>query len=221
VGAAALPLLYEDGAAEAVTRDVLIIAGAGLSVLVLMTYVRAQRVGLSAGAEKAEALARADALTGVGNRRAFDEALTAEVSRTVRAGSPLSVALIDLDDFKAINDRHGHLEGDRYLRQVTAAVTHTIRGGDRCFRWGGDELAVLLPDTPRAEADAVCRRVCAAVTSACSTSDGEPIKLSYGVAELTEGATPIELVRAADEELMHTKERKRAPARFARADATE
>ena len=222
--AAAAPLLYgtgEDSTMD-VLRDVLLTLAAGSAVLVLMVYVRAQRVGLRSGEATARQLALEDTLTGVGNRRAFDEALRSEMARTRRAASPLSLALLDLDGFKAINDREGHVEGDAHLRRFADAVRGSIRTGDRCFRWGGDELAVIFPDTPLDEAERVCARVAAAVRGSDSTRDGVPLGASYGVAELASDADPEQFVRAADSALMVRKDSKRhRQARFARSESAE
>ena len=110
-------------------------AALAILIMLLMTYVRSQRVRLRAEEEKAQHLARADSLTGLGNRRAFDEALTAEVARVRRAESTVSIALLDIDGFKDLNDRYGHLEGDRCLKELADAIADSIRGGDRAFRW--------------------------------------------------------------------------------------
>jgi diguanylate cyclase (GGDEF)-like protein len=91
--------------------------------------------------------ARTDALTGLANRRAWDEIVAREVSRAQRAGRPLCVALLDLDQFKALNDQQGHLAGDRFLQDAANAWGATIRGSDVLTRYGGDEFALLLPDT--------------------------------------------------------------------------
>ena len=222
--AAASPLMYEEGQSAAmVSRDVLLAVAAGAAFLVLMVYIRAQRVGLRTGEATARQLALEDTLTGVGNRRAFDEALRAEIARTRRADSPLSLALLDLDGFKAINDRQGHVEGDAYLRRFADAVKGAVRTGDRCFRWGGDELAVLFPDTPLDEAEQVCVRLAAAVRGAHSSAEGAPLGASYGVAELSPDADAEQLVRAADHALMSHKELKRehGTGRFARADTAD
>lgn len=221
--AALAPLIYDRGETDfgaKITRDALVSVAAGLLVMALMSVIRAQRLGMHAGREEAFGLARLDALTGVGNRRAFDEALAAEMARTRRAESPLSVALIDLDEFKAVNDHYGHIEGDRYLKNAATALQDAVRGGDRCFRWGGDEFALMLPDTSGEEAEGVCSRLGAVVSRACTTSDGKPLGVSYGVAELTDELDAAGLVAAADVALRAHK-RARAAAggrRFARLD---
>ncbi len=216
--AASVPLLYGAELGE-VARLVLLALAAGSAVLVMMTYVRAQRLGLRAGEQSARQLALEDTLTGLGNRRAFDEALRSEIGRTRRAGSPLSLALLDLDGFKNINDLHGHVVGDQYLRKFADAVKGSVRTGDRCFRWGGDELAVLFPDTAVDEAESVCARVATEVRTANASDDENPrLGVTYGVAELAAEADEVEVVRAADAALMAQKESKsRRGTRFARA----
>ncbi len=200
--AASVPLLHGAELAE-VARLVLLTLAAGSAVLMMMIYVRAQRVGLRAGERNARQLALEDTLTGLGNRRAFDEALRSEIGRTRRAGSPLSLALLDLDGFKSVNDVHGHVAGDLYLRKFADVVKGSVRTGDRCFRWGGDELAVLFPDTPVDEAEAVCARVAAGVRAANASTDEDPrLGVTYGVAELAAEADEVEVVRTADAALM-------------------
>ena len=88
-----------------------------------------------------------DPLTGAANRRHFMERLLAEVERSLRTGAPFSVALIDIDNFKSVNDLHGHLAGDEVLRRLAAACMGEVRSGDTFARFGGEEFAVLLPDT--------------------------------------------------------------------------
>lgn len=95
-----------------------------------------------------EALARTDELTKLANRRAFDEVLEREWRRTVRTNGQMSLLLLDIDNFKAFNDQHGHQVGDDCLRAVAAAISNTIRRpADTAARYGGEELAVILPDT--------------------------------------------------------------------------
>jgi diguanylate cyclase (GGDEF)-like protein len=119
-----------------------------------------------------ERLARTDPLTGLPNRRGWDEQLTREVARARRSGAPLSVALLDLDDFKAFNDAHGHQAGDRLLIEATAAWNYQLRQVDILCRWGGDEFAVLLPSCSRAGADDVIARLAAATPSQQSCAVG-------------------------------------------------
>src|SRR2546423_5062727 len=136
--------------------------------------------------ERAQQLARTDVLTGLPNRRAFEEALEAELARTRRAGSTVSVVLLDVDGFKAINDLHGHMAGDACLREVAEAITGSVRTSDRCFRWAGDEFVIMLPDTPREEGDQAAGRVGDAIARHCSAPDGSPLRASYGVAQSAE-----------------------------------
>jgi diguanylate cyclase (GGDEF)-like protein/PAS domain S-box-containing protein len=110
------------------------------------------------------AMAMKDGLTGLANRRAFDEALLAEWKRTVRAKSQLSLLLADIDEFKRFNDAHGHQVGDDCLRSVGLAVqSAALRPGDLVARYGGEELAVILPETDAPAAGVVAERVRRAV----------------------------------------------------------
>lgn len=102
--------------------------------------------------DKLSALAMTDALTGLWNRRAFDQALMREWRRAIREESSLSLLLLDLDHFKPLNDRFGHRLGDECLSTVAAAISDTVRASDLVCRWGGDEMAVILPCTDGAGA---------------------------------------------------------------------
>jgi diguanylate cyclase (GGDEF)-like protein len=206
--AAFAPLAYEgwtSAAATDIAADVILWVALGLVVLALMAYVRSERVRLRAGEVHAQELARADALTGLGNRRAFDEALEAELGRARRAGSTVSVALIDIDRFKQFNDRFGHLEGDRVLSQVAAAITGAMRAGDRSFRWGGDELAVIMPDTDYDGGELAMTRIASGVSASCTGPDGAAVTVSWGVAEADSEMTPRGLLDQADLALMIRK----------------
>jgi diguanylate cyclase (GGDEF)-like protein/PAS domain S-box-containing protein len=126
-----------------------------------------------------DARARTDQLTGLANRRAWDEELPRELARAARAGQPLSLAIIDLDRFKVYNDTHGHPAGDRLLRSVAAAWTERLRLTDVLARYGGEEFAVLLPGCDPAAAELVAETLRCAVPGpeTCSiglvTWDGE------------------------------------------------
>jgi diguanylate cyclase (GGDEF)-like protein len=142
-----------------------------------------------------EQLAATDPLTGVANRRSWEQRLGAELY----AGSPpISIAMLDLDRFKALNDRGGHQAGDRCLRDSTGAWAAQLRAGDLLARLGGDEFAILLPGCPLDRALAVAARVAAAtVGTTCS----------IGVAEWTGHETAEELQRRADDLLYADKRR--------------
>lgn len=106
-----------------------------------------------------ERLARYDSLTGVLNRREFDARMAIEEMRCLRAGHPCSMLIVDLDNFKAVNDREGHAAGDAVLRATGELLTQTLRAHDLVGRFGGDEFIVLLPETPRHELAKVARRI--------------------------------------------------------------
>ena len=212
VAALALPLAYE-GTSSAILRDMaaeaLILVTIGLLLTVYQAAVRRQRVGLLSGAEVARRLAGVDPLTGVGNRRAFDEVLTVEIARCDRGGSPLVVGLVDLDNLKRINDRFGHQEGDHCLRQVARILETSVRATDRCFRWGGDEFVLVMPDTDGPDAELVLQRVAETVTETCEAQDGRGIALTWGAAERDSGAAAEDALAAADLALLEAKTEKR------------
>jgi diguanylate cyclase (GGDEF)-like protein len=142
-----------------------------------------------------------DVLTGLGNRRLFDERLSSEIERADRHKTPLSVCLIDLDAFKSINDRFGHLVGDRAL----IAVASTLRRGGEAFRHGGDEFALVLPEHDESEAFAIADAVSARVRDL--ELEGVSLSISYGCAVYRpSGPLPAtEIVRAADDNLYAAK----------------
>ena len=215
VGAALFaPLAYDhwDGreAASMATAFLLWLA-LSLVALYFMAGIRAQRTGLQSEGARARRQARLDPLTGLQNRRAFDEALAVAIDRAQISGEPLSVVVADLDGFKAVNDLHGHLTGDRVLREVGEALRQAIRGPDAAFRWGGDEFAVLLPGTPQASAEDVADRIRAAVEQHVRGPEGAPISIAFGAAELRDHPGATELLVAADEALLQAKGR-RSPA---------
>lgn len=207
----AAPIAYASPSNEEIKElaaNYLLWLALGLVILGLMRHVRGQRLRLREEEREAQELARADALTGLPNRRAFDEALEAELARSRRAGSTTSVALLDLDRFKEINDRHGHLDGDRCLREVGAAITRALRAGDRAFRWGGDEFGLVLPDTDIQAADQAAARIASEILNKCAAADGRPLSISWGVAESEENMGVSELLGRADLAMMTLKREK-------------
>lgn len=157
-----------------------------------------------------QAQARTDALTGLANRRRFDAALEAEIGRSHRFGSDVGLVMMDLDGFKPINDLHGHQEGDRVLCEVAALLRGITRNVDELARYGGDEIAIILPETDTAGAELLAERIRAAVESleVERSGPGAPLKLtaSFGAASLPEAAHDrAGLVAAADAALYRAK----------------
>lgn len=155
-------------------------------------------------------LADHDALTGVRNRRRFDEDLAAQASRAQRYGERAAVILIDLNHFKQVNDRLGHHEGDEVLKRVAATLQRRVRVSDVVARVGGDEFALLLLNISVAEAD----RMAAEVAQAISREVGHGVTASCGVAMLE--ADPDDAMRAADRAMYAEKPRAAQPVSLAR-----
>jgi diguanylate cyclase (GGDEF)-like protein len=154
---------------------------------------------------EARQLADLDALTGLHNRRYFHETLAREVSRAQRYGRRLALVVFDLDDFKAINDRIGHLAGDAVLAEIAERVRDVVRAADIACRVGGDEFAVILPESSMDDADQLYHRVRGAVSSRAVAQAGR-LNLSAGIAELTEDDDPTTFFERADEALYRAKE---------------
>jgi len=162
-----------------------------------------------ANARAHEALAtqaRTDPLTGLANRRAFDERLAHETERANRHARPLSLMLVDVDHFKSINDRFGHATGDRVLVNLADSLRSAMRGGDLLARIGGDEMAMILPDCPTEHAALVAQRMLAAVSADSSLARRHGVTLSAGVAGLVAGQTADDLLRYADQALYGAKD---------------
>jgi diguanylate cyclase (GGDEF)-like protein len=148
-----------------------------------------------------ERLSREDGLTGLANRRCWDEQLQREVERARRGSRPLSVLLCDVDHFKQINDHHGHAEGDAVLRRVGERIASRVRSGDVVARLGGDELGVCCPDTTLDEAVALALQLRAVVLDPDSA-----VTVSIGVAGLEPAdASPEPLLDRADRALYRAK----------------
>ncbi|HEX5592884.1 MAG TPA: sensor domain-containing diguanylate cyclase [Solirubrobacterales bacterium] len=146
---------------------------------------------------------RRDALTGLPNRRAFEERLPTELARAARSGYAVALVLLDLDGFKGVNDRLGHPAGDEVLRSV-ARILDESRAADDCFRIGGDEFTILMPETEAIHARTAAERVADQIRSA-QLGDGT-IGASYGIAAST-NRDPDTLFAAADRVLLAAKDR--------------
>ncbi|GAB7193515.1 hypothetical protein NUM3379_42250 [Kineococcus sp. NUM-3379] len=165
-----------------------------------------QALGRAALVTRLRAAADTDGLTGLVNRRAFDEALAGEFAQAAREHTEFSVALVDLDHFKRLNDTHGHLAGDDALRAVGRVLRGNLRsGGGTAARYGGEEFCVILPGTSREDAVAVAERIRRAVQT---MEDGPvPVTASLGVATFpTDGTDALSLLASADAALYAAKE---------------
>ena len=149
-----------------------------------------------------------DPLTGVANRRALDERLGYEIARHLRQREAFAVVALDLDGFKAVNDRFGHDAGDELLCDAAAALVGAVRAQDTVVRLGGDEFCVLAPQTDAAHAEHLVERVHAALAGVTAGLSG--LSASIGTAVFpTDGTTPEGLLAAADEASLHAKRRRR------------
>jgi diguanylate cyclase (GGDEF)-like protein len=155
-----------------------------------------------------ERQALVDGLTGLANRRQADETLASEVARAERLGGPVALILADVDNFKAVNDRHGHPTGDMVLRDLAATLRETVREIDTAARWGGEEFAVILPGTDLEGAAQVAERLRVALSARETLStEGVPLHVtaSFGAAASSGATTAVQLVEAADEALYRAK----------------
>jgi diguanylate cyclase (GGDEF)-like protein len=221
---------FEAGAADFIAKPI----NPPLLLARVKTHLRAKQL-----ADEMRRIATVDALTGVWNRRRFDEALEWEWLRARRAGEPLTLLLLDVDHFKLFNDRYGHPAGDACLRAVALALDAACRRpADLVARYGGEEFAVLLPGTPRGGAEHVVRAVLAAIDALEIPHDASPVTshltLSIGMAcyddasqcwlaplavartgdELQTRCSAADLVEAADKALYSAKTSGRARARM-------
>ncbi len=148
--------------------------------------------------------ARTDALTGLFNRRGFDERATLELARARREAGSLAVAVFDIDHFKRINDEWGHEVGDRVLARTAGLVAAQARDIDIVARFGGEEFVVLLPGCDAADARAFAERVCAALPTG-ATAELPPVRVSVGVTAGLAPASTHDLLHAADAALYGAK----------------
>jgi diguanylate cyclase (GGDEF)-like protein len=158
-------------------------------------------------AEELRRLSATDDLTELPNRRAIDARVRDEVERARRSGRPFVLALLDLDDFKGVNDAYGHDVGDRVLVRIARLLESSVRSIDVVARWGGEEFALLLPETAREASLPVLDRVRSAVAGEGWSDVAPDLRLtaSIGVADASEADDPLELLRIADRRLFAAK----------------
>jgi diguanylate cyclase (GGDEF)-like protein len=157
-------------------------------------------------------LAMVDGLTGLFMRRYFDARIEEEIERSKRFGTPFSVVMIDVDDFKKLNDTYGHLIGDRVLRAIANTVKQQMRGVDTAARYGGEEISIILPRTEMLNAYNVGERIRMAIMDLRITTDDDTQKVlqvtaSFGISSYPESRVSggEDLVRRADQALYRAK----------------
>jgi diguanylate cyclase (GGDEF)-like protein len=200
-----------------VPRDLALQLYFGFHIVVLfpfsVTLMERRRLSqeLRASHARLEVLASVDGLTGISNRRSFDEKFNEHWSRAVRVRSPLALAIVDLDNFKQFNDVYGHPAGDECLRAVAAALSGEMgRPEDLAARFGGEEFAMLLPNTNAEGARRVAERIRAAVLKLNITHLGNPwnrvsVSIGYASAMPTSADTALSLIQLADAALYRAK----------------
>ena len=207
-----LPLVAKGqsiGIVELTANSILALDGAQLELVQTMANEAAMALENARLYQEARQLADRDQLTGFYNHRFLHERLGEETIRARRSRSPLSVLMIDLDDFKLVNDTFGHLFGDQVLAWVAELIRSTLRGSDIAARYGGDEFAVILPDTDGDSAQRAADRILQACRERPFQGQERgplPIGLSIGVATFPrDGRTGHELIAAADRALYRVK----------------
>jgi len=161
--------------------------------------------------ERLRQLATTDSLTGILNRRRFFEIADEEIERSKRYKRPLTMAMLDADHFKKVNDRFGHLVGDRALQHIARSIEANLRNADDVGRYGGEEFAVLLPETSVQAARAVMERVRAAIAAESIAVGDEEFRLtvSVGIVSHREGESVFDTLKRADDALYLAKSRGR------------
>lgn len=182
---------------RAVLLDVLT-ASRILRAPVLMEYQELKKLQISAAT---------DSLTGLYNRRLFDEYCDKELNRAKRYGHQLAIVILDLKKLKEVNDVHGHLRGDHVLKMAAATLRSSLRASDSAFRIGGDEFVLLLPQTDAEQADTLCRRLRAQYEAELAPLDLRiGVTLDFGIAVFPEaGEKKDDLMSAADTRLYDLK----------------
>lgn len=155
--------------------------------------------------ESLQHLANTDQLTQVKNRRAILDSLETEFKRMERHPNNLSLLMLDIDHFKAVNDEYGHLEGDKVLVNVAQIITKTCRQTDAVGRYGGEEFLIMLPETSVQDAKELAERIRIAIKE-CETKSESPLTCSIGVSSLTKGKTILDLIKNADDRVYKAKD---------------
>ncbi len=199
-----LPLI-ERGEVDAVVMLVRRVSGVFDERAVELARTLVDQAGTALALVCARAEAGTDPVAGCMNHRAMRRRLDEEIVRATRAGSFLSCLLIDLDDFKLVNDQHGHPAGDAVLREVVQALVGEFRAFDRVARYGGDEFVVILPNADLRSAAAAASRALDTLRSVSTLDFQQGVAASIGVAQWHAPMTTDELLEACDQALLRSK----------------
>jgi diguanylate cyclase (GGDEF)-like protein len=169
--------------------------------------IEERTVELASVNERLINMAHTDSLTGLANRRAFDDALRKEEARSNRSGRNLIIGMVDLDNFKEVNDQYGHRSGDDVLKGIARILNESVRTTDVTCRWGGDEFCVLFPETSREAAFMVTDRLRQAISREVFIAETGPVSVtaSIGLAEYIPGLEVDDVIDAADTALYYSK----------------
>jgi len=175
----------------------------------MVDQLNSHRKDLEEKQKELELLARTDALTGLNNHRHFMDQLSCEIKQAVRHNSPLSVMILDLDDFKRVNDTYGHLIGDRVLSTIAELIKQHVRSTDIAARYGGDEFCVALPNTTAPGARGLAKKLCEEIAEVVFSADSEivfHITCSIGLAQFHKDMkNSLVILKFADQALYKAK----------------
>jgi diguanylate cyclase (GGDEF)-like protein len=206
---------------EYTTFELLAVAFGAAFGIFLAAYSRTTHVSLERAysghleelSQRLRTMAYQDALTGLYNHRYFYEQFSHEIERSLRYGEPLTVLLMDMNNFKGINDTYGHVVGDKFLALVGQVISAQIRSSDIGARYGGDEFVVLLPSTTAEEARSTAEKLSSAVTNAAAMNPNEervPLGITIGVATCPDDSRSAgELLQIADARMFELKPKRR------------
>jgi diguanylate cyclase (GGDEF)-like protein len=201
--AAASPLLYSTIDAPTTATELCTLSVMTLMTAIVVASTRSHRARLLDASDFANELAHIDPLTGMPNRRAFDQMLAHGIESASVTGTPMSLLLCDVNSFKHVNDTYGHQAGDQVLQAIARELSDAVRGPDAAFRWAGDEFAVILRETDGVRASRMAARLRESVR--LNWAHGSVITIGTGVAELRPEMTAEELLAEADRALLDQK----------------
>jgi len=202
--------LFVEGTADAAMTEIRRTLYVNLAICLAITAIMLLVTSLTINRyqSRLEEMATTDKLTGLANRQAFDVLMPQVISETRRNGNPLCAMLIDIDHFKDVNDKHGHLAGDKVLRTVAGVIKASLRASDIVSRWGGEEFLVVLKNINLQQAAQLAEKVRGAIERSITAQKDRTIMVtvSVGIASFEPGDTPDRLLARADKALYKAKE---------------